>query len=125
MQYCPTDLMIGDFFTKPLGGAKFRRFRNIIMNCSYDDFGPVDMDAIMTEHNKNINYSDMRDPESTVSLTLETVDSQECVGTPSFDGESSESTMTSEPINIDKDSDVTTAGITNSSFVTSGIDVNV
>ena len=33
--------------------------------------------------------------------------------------------MTSEPINIDKDSDVTTAGITNSSFVTSGTDVNV
>lgn len=24
IKYCPTDLMIGDFFTKPLGGAKFR-----------------------------------------------------------------------------------------------------
>ena len=81
LRYCPTDEMIGDFFTKPLGGAKFRRFRNIIMNCSYDDFGIVDMDAIMTGHNKNINYSDMRDPESTVSGTLKTVDSQECVGT--------------------------------------------
>lgn len=26
IEYCPTDEMIGDFFTKRLGGAKFRRF---------------------------------------------------------------------------------------------------
>ena len=34
LKYCPTDKMIGDFFTKPVGGAKFRRFCNIIMNIS-------------------------------------------------------------------------------------------
>ena len=34
--------MIGDFFTKPLQGSKFRKFRNIVMNCEYDEFGPVD-----------------------------------------------------------------------------------
>ncbi len=34
--------MIGDFFTKPLHGSKFRKFRNIVMNCEYDEFGPVD-----------------------------------------------------------------------------------
>ena len=42
--------MIGDFFTKPLGGAKFRCFQNIIMNCSHDDFGPVNMDELMKAH---------------------------------------------------------------------------
>ena len=54
IKYCPTDEMIGDFFTKPLGGAKFRRFRNIIMNCSYDEHGPVDVDALMEVHQKRM-----------------------------------------------------------------------
>jgi hypothetical protein len=31
LQYCPTDQMIGDFFTKPLQGKKFFFFRKIIM----------------------------------------------------------------------------------------------
>jgi hypothetical protein len=46
--------MIGDFFTKPLGGAKFRRFRNIIMNCDVDDYGPVDVDELMKAHYKRV-----------------------------------------------------------------------
>ena len=29
--YCPTELMIADYFTKPLQGSKFIKFRNIIM----------------------------------------------------------------------------------------------
>ena len=44
IRYCPTDDMIGDFFTKPLQGTKFRLFRNIIMNCSYNEYGPVNME---------------------------------------------------------------------------------
>ena len=50
IQYCPTDGMIGDFFTKLLGGAKFRQFRNIIMNCSIDEHGVVDVDELMLVH---------------------------------------------------------------------------
>ena len=46
--------MIGYFFTKPLGGAKFRRFRNIIMNINYDEFGPVDMDELMAIHHEKM-----------------------------------------------------------------------
>ena len=30
--YCPSDDMIGDFFTKPLQGAKFKKFRDSILN---------------------------------------------------------------------------------------------
>jgi hypothetical protein len=30
--YCPTEEMIADYMTKPRVGAKFAKFRNIIMN---------------------------------------------------------------------------------------------
>ncbi len=53
-EYCPTDEMIGDIFTKPLGGSKFRRFRNIIMNIEQDEHGPVDVDELMAIHHKNM-----------------------------------------------------------------------
>ena len=31
IEFCPTDDMIADFFTKPLQGKKFKKFRNLIM----------------------------------------------------------------------------------------------
>lgn len=34
VEYCPTEEMVADFFTKPLQGALFRKFRNVIMNLS-------------------------------------------------------------------------------------------
>jgi hypothetical protein len=34
IEYCPTSIMIADFFTKPLQGLTFRTFRNFIMNVS-------------------------------------------------------------------------------------------
>jgi hypothetical protein len=34
VRYCPTDDMIGDYMTKPLVGAKFYKFRDLIMNLS-------------------------------------------------------------------------------------------
>ena len=35
MQYCPTHNMLADYFTKPLQGATFCKFRNTIMNCHF------------------------------------------------------------------------------------------
>ena len=32
MDYCPTELLLADFFTKPLQGKQFRIFRNAILN---------------------------------------------------------------------------------------------
>ena len=32
VDYCPTDDMIADYFTKPLQGSKFYEFRRLIMN---------------------------------------------------------------------------------------------
>ena len=34
VRYCPTDEMIGDYMSKPLVGAKFKKFRDLIMNLS-------------------------------------------------------------------------------------------
>jgi hypothetical protein len=31
VEYCPTDQMVGDYFTKPLQGGKFSNFRKIIL----------------------------------------------------------------------------------------------
>jgi hypothetical protein len=31
IEHCGTDNMVGDFFTKPLQGKKFQRFRNDIL----------------------------------------------------------------------------------------------
>jgi len=37
IEYCPSTDIIADFFTKPLQGAPFRKFRNIVLNLSEDD----------------------------------------------------------------------------------------
>ena len=34
IEYCPTEEMVGDFFTKPLQGSQFRKFRKAILNMS-------------------------------------------------------------------------------------------
>ncbi len=31
VEYCPTHAMLADYFTKPLQGALFRKFRDVIM----------------------------------------------------------------------------------------------
>ena len=36
VEYCPTDDMHGDFFTKPTQGSKFRKHRSFIMNVPED-----------------------------------------------------------------------------------------
>jgi hypothetical protein len=33
IEYCPTGDMTGDFFTKPLQGSPFVKFRNEVLNC--------------------------------------------------------------------------------------------
>ena len=37
IEYMPTDEMIGDYFTKPLMGAAFKKMRNLILNIKDED----------------------------------------------------------------------------------------
>ena len=39
LEYCPTLDMIGDYFTKPLEGSQFKRFRNIILGIVEEEIG--------------------------------------------------------------------------------------
>ena len=73
--------MIGDFFTKPLQGSKSRIFRNIIMNCSYDEYGHVDIDKILIPSASN-KQEDIDDNSNTHSKKRDkkSLESQECVG---------------------------------------------
>jgi len=35
IKYCPTEQMIADFFTKPLQGSLFKRFKRVIMGLDH------------------------------------------------------------------------------------------
>eukprot|EP00557_Chaetoceros_sp_GSL56_P007202 CAMPEP_0176488928 /NCGR_PEP_ID=MMETSP0200_2-20121128/6990_1 /TAXON_ID=947934 /ORGANISM="Chaetoceros sp., Strain GSL56" /LENGTH=113 /DNA_ID=CAMNT_0017885983 /DNA_START=11 /DNA_END=349 /DNA_ORIENTATION=- len=37
VEYCPTEFMIADFFTKPLQGSLFRKFRDVIQGYHHMD----------------------------------------------------------------------------------------
>ena len=68
VDYCPTEKMPADFFTKPLQGKLFRMFRSMIMNIQQTDFPkyfeyPIAYDSMTTGDNGTV-------PGST----------QECVG---------------------------------------------
>ena len=65
VQYCPTELLIADFFTKPLQGAQFRKLRNAILNIE---------DGTM---------SDLKKWKEQIVTTVDAIKShrpQECVG---------------------------------------------
>eukprot|EP00980_Cylindrotheca_fusiformis_P025651 scaffold14334_cov100-Cylindrotheca_fusiformis.AAC.1 len=46
VQYCPTDDMIADFFTKPLQGAKFQKFCQQVLNLSDEDLLPTAQECV-------------------------------------------------------------------------------
>lgn len=39
VEHCPTENMIADYFTKPLQGKLFNKFRNLILGINEEDFG--------------------------------------------------------------------------------------
>jgi hypothetical protein len=68
LKYCPTDKMIADYMTKPLVGAKFHFFRNIIMNFPESDRRSVLDERILSENLKfskdlnSNNIAGLKDP---------------------------------------------------------------
>ncbi len=60
IQYCPTKEMVADYFTKPLQGALFYKFRDQIM-------GVVPMDTIMGDHRSVLDITSQKNSETAVS----------------------------------------------------------
>ena len=48
LEYCPTEPMISDFFTKPLQGSQFRKFRDFILNIEHGDRPTGTQDCVGT-----------------------------------------------------------------------------
>ena len=74
IKYCPTELMIADFYTKPLQGKLFRIFRNMIMNTNDQDIKNF-IEASGT-------YPEQDDSDATLDEPSTT--SQECVENKQF-----------------------------------------
>ena len=55
VQYCPSHNMLADYFTKPLQGATFRKFRDAIMNCNFarSDGHPSDHRSVLDPKRAN------------------------------------------------------------------------
>ena len=55
VQYCPTQNLLADYFTKPLQGATFRKFRDAIMNChsGRSDIHPSDHRSVLDRERAN------------------------------------------------------------------------
>ena len=55
VQYCPSHNMLADYFTKPLQGATFRKFRDAIMNCNFarSDEHPSDHRSVLDHKRAN------------------------------------------------------------------------
>ena len=49
IQYCPTGDMVADFFTKPLQGTLFRKFRDIIMNANPPTVSCADCRSVLED----------------------------------------------------------------------------
>ena len=49
IEYCPTNEMIADFFTKPLQGSKFTKFRDMIL-----DIIPMNEEEILKAQNRSV-----------------------------------------------------------------------
>ena len=59
IEYCPTDDMLADFFTKPLQGSLFRKFRAIIMG--WEPLSALQDLGEFKERVANVNSSERRD----------------------------------------------------------------
>jgi len=46
VEYCPTLEMIADFFTKPLQGALFHKFRNTVLGIKERDFEHYELEYL-------------------------------------------------------------------------------
>ena len=71
--YCPTEQMLADFFTKPLQGSLFERFRKVLMGHAHIDslsvFPLLPSEERVADHNQTANGRNVRDNEQDPSVS--------------------------------------------------------
>ena len=69
--YCPTLQMLADFFTKPLQGTLFKKFRDVVLGYVHIDtlLMSTEEDSAQERVEKNGNLKDCDSPESCPSVT--------------------------------------------------------
>jgi KUP system potassium uptake protein len=64
VEYCPTEEMIADFFTKPLQGSLFRKFRTFLLNTrSVQSFPANDTEGMTAETQECVGTSSSSDDD--------------------------------------------------------------
>ena len=64
IEYCPTTLMLADYFTKPLQGKLFRRFRQVIMGYVHINDLLLDPDFLLKERVEKLHNIVIRKSEN-------------------------------------------------------------
>jgi hypothetical protein len=68
IEYCPTECMLADFFTKPLQGALFTRFREVIMGWKHvDTIRNTAMSPLKERVGDNVSEDNARKPRRSYS----------------------------------------------------------
>ena len=60
IEYCPTDDMVADFFTKPLQGIKFKKFRALLMNVAPGSKYSCDQRSVLEHEEESVPSSEDR-----------------------------------------------------------------
>ena len=71
VEYCPTEMTIADFYTKPLQAKLFRLFRDLILNLREEDMRNITISEKLT---KMLTKTE----DTNCTIAVESV--QECVG---------------------------------------------
>ena len=71
VEYCRTEMMIADFYTKPLQGKLFRLFQNLILNLREEDIRNITLSEKFTQMETKTEDDDR-------AIAIRSV--QECVG---------------------------------------------
>ena len=58
LEYCPTEMVIEDFYTKPLQGELFRLFRNLILNLREENISDMTSSDKLTKMEIKIENAD-------------------------------------------------------------------
>ncbi len=70
VKYCPTEKMLADFFTKPLQGQLFRKFRDVVLGYKHidtlEDTEEESSSQERVESSRDSNYRRPDDSPSTV-----------------------------------------------------------